>query len=64
MTHKTVEMWRKEQVKGKSDCVTVLIKEKEEGKGRGGKGGEEKHRVSKNVFGTRESSKSINVNDV
>lgn len=57
-------MWRKEQVKGKCDCVTVLIKEKEEGKGRGGKGGEEKHRVCKNVFGTRESSKSINVNDV
>lgn len=42
MTHNAVEMWKKEQVKGKCDCVTVQVKEKEERKGRGREGGEEK----------------------
>ena len=64
MTHKAVEMWRKEQAKRKCNHVTLLRKERKDAKGRGGKGGEEKHRICKNVFGMRKSSKSINVNDV
>ena len=59
-----VEMWRRGEVKGKCNCVTVPIKGREEGMG-GGRVEEKGDTESvKNVCGTRKSSKSINVNDV